>query len=153
MLASNKKSFSIASMLDDYVDYKSNGHSMSSRIVAQDGFAEVVTRLTFLIFSFALFTQTIRNVNYLDGFDLSRYLHSQLFTVRYDEKSESAGMPYGVVDSSPISPSRSGMTWSMISKGSPIFLLDSGDEVVLYRYSMLNYLGLFSGMVCLVACY
>jgi hypothetical protein len=67
-----------------------------------------------------------------------RYFSPQLYPVRGAAHqlglSDDGSCPSDLtVDTNLIPSSRSGITWSMMSSGSQLFLLDAGDEIVLYR--------------------
>ena len=85
-----------------------------------------------------------------DAAFVQRFLHPQLLPLRSEGGlilrnggSEATGSDIGVsrggsvstlvVESRLVSPSRSGLAWSMMADGSPAFLLDAGDEIVLYK--------------------
>lgn len=75
-----------------------------------------------------------------DANTTQRYLHPQLLPIRddghiirYKQPSKTADVSSLVVENRLIPPNRSGLAWSMMSDGSPMFLLDAGDEVILYR--------------------
>ena len=69
-----------------------------------------------------------------------KYLHPQLFPVHDDgvvrrvaKDGKKFSMSSLVVEPRQIPPNRSGLAWSMMNDGSPMFLLDAGDEIVVYR--------------------
>lgn len=88
-----------------------------------------------------------------DACAAQKFLYPQLFPVRDDgpvtsairPKKESNGLSSStdvkatcgvsslVVEPKSIPPNRSGLSWSMMSHGSPLYILDAGDEIVLYR--------------------
>lgn len=77
-----------------------------------------------------------------EAFSTQRYLHPQLLPVRDDGAVRRVGkdgkklsMSSLVVEPRQIPPNRSGLAWSMMNDGSPMFLLDAGDEIVVYRYN------------------
>ena len=80
----------------------------------------------------------------------NRYLHPQLLPVRDDGpisrlskpdkpgSAERADVSSLVVEDRMIPPNRSGIAWSMMSDGSPMFILDAGDEIIIYRLVKLH---------------
>jgi hypothetical protein len=61
-----------------------------------------------------------------------------------NSNSSSSSMSVSTLTVEPrlLPPSRSGLAWSMLSDGAPLFLLDAGDEIILYKY-----------VCCAVLCY
>lgn len=116
----------------------SQSSPISSTFVFSDSFAEVV--------SVAL-TQ--------DANIAQRYLHPELLPVRDDgpagglSTDKDSGVSSLVVEPRLIPPNRSGLAWSMMSDGSPMFLLDAGDEIILYRYHTFT---IFSYDVIVITC-
>ena len=115
--AKSKAQLSISSCLQKYFDYRDSNITIDASAFPHDGFAEMMN-----------------TVHTVDSYVVQKYFHAQLFAVRHDGTLKGSTASAGIVDTKLIPPNRSGLTWSMMSQGSPLFLLDSGDEIILYRY-------------------